>query len=131
MAPSAIDPEPTMSKSAALSSATQLQRFDAKDPATTSALPVEAPNQDGGMIVENLISTELAAQIKGELKPYFDTDRIDKTVFFPETTQRASGLISISGGCVEYLTQPLLIDTVNALLSSTYSFWVGEKARTL
>jgi hypothetical protein len=83
MAPSAIDPEPTMSKSAALSSATQLQRFDAKDPATTSALPVEAPNQDGGMIVENLISTELAAQIKGELKPYFDTDRIDKTVLFP------------------------------------------------
>ena len=120
-----------MSKSATLSSPPQLQRFDAKDPATTSALLVEAVYQDGGVIVENLISTELAAQIRGELKPYFDTDRIDKTGFFPETTQRASGLISISGGCIEYLTQPLLIDTVNALLSSTYSFWVGEKVRTV
>jgi hypothetical protein len=74
---------------------------------------------------------ELAMKIKGELKPYFDTDRIDKTGFFPETTQRASGLISISEGCIDFLITPILIDVVNAVLSSTYGFWVGEKLRTV
>ena len=131
MAPSATHPEPATLKSTQATAPPQLARFDANNPATTSASLVEALNRDGGVIVENLFSLDLAAQIRAELKPYFDTDRVDKSGFFPETTQRASGLISISEGCIDYLTKPLLIETVNAVLSSTYSFWVGEKAKTV
>ncbi|EXJ92602.1 hypothetical protein A1O3_01154 [Capronia epimyces CBS 606.96] len=109
----------------------QLARFDAHDSATTGDALVEVIERDGGVIVENLITPELALQIKQELKPYFDSDRIDPTGFFPETTKRASGLIGISPGCVEYLTTPLLLDVVDKLLSSTYSFWVGKRVRTV
>lgn len=129
MSPSAVDPTPVESKST--TSPPKIARFDAKDPNTTCAQLVEVLHRDGGVIVENLITPELAAQIKTELKPYFDTDRIDKTGFFPETTQRASGLISISPGCIDYLTTPLLIEVANAILTSTYSFWIGEKQRTV
>jgi hypothetical protein len=120
---------PTVSVSTEAPKPPQLARLDAHDPSTTSDVVVEIIRRDGGVIIENLISKELALQIKDELKPYFDSDRIDPTGFFPETTKRASGLIGISPGCVEYLTTPLLIDTINELLSSTYSFWVGKRKR--
>jgi hypothetical protein len=107
----------------------QIARVDAHDPNTTSEVVADIIRRDGGVIIENLISKELALKIKDELKPYFDSDRIDPTGFFPETTKRASGLIGISPGCVDYLTTPLLIDTINELLSSTYTFWVGKKQR--
>lgn len=129
MAPSAIDPLIVEAKSSV--DAPKIARFDAKDPNTTCARLVEVLHRDGGVIVENLITPELAAQIKDELKPHFDTDRIDKTGFFPETTQRASGLIGISPGCIDYLTSPLLIEVADAILTSTYSFWIGEKLRTV
>lgn len=129
MAPSAVDPAPVTEKT--LAAPPKIERFDAKDPKTTCEALVEVLNRDGGVIVENLFTPELAAQIKGELKPYFDTDRIDKSGFFPETTQRASGLIAISPGCIDYLTSPLLLEVSEAILTSTYSFWVGEKLRTV
>jgi hypothetical protein len=119
----------TVSVTTEASKRPQLARVDAHDPSTTSAVVAEIIRRDGGIIIENLISKDLALQMKDELKPYFDSDRIDPTGFFPETTKRASGLIGISSGCVEYLTTPLLIDTINELLSSTYTFWLGKKQR--
>lgn len=115
----------------ATSAKPQLMRLDAHDPSTTSDLVSEVIRRDGGVIIENLITSNLALQMKSELKPYFDTDRIDPTGFFPVTTKRASGLIGISPGCVDYLTTPLLIDVANNLLSSTYTFWLGKKQRTV
>jgi ectoine hydroxylase-related dioxygenase (phytanoyl-CoA dioxygenase family) len=135
MAPSAVETIDTtqikVKTTAEQASAPSLARYDARDAQTTPELLVDILRRDGGVIVENMISKELALQIKRELKPHFDSDRIDPTGFFPETTKRASGLVSISPGCVEYLTTPLLIDVVNLLLSSTYSFWVGKKLRTV
>jgi hypothetical protein len=92
---------------------------------TTCEAIAELLNRDGGVIVENFFSHELATQIKIELKLYFDTDRIDKshkTSFFPEISQRASRVISTSGSCTEFFTTPIVIDVVIAVLKSTYSF---------
>jgi hypothetical protein len=75
------------------SSPPNLTRCDATDPATTTELLISIIERDGGVIVENLISQELATQIKSDLKPYFDTDRVDPSGFFPHTTQRATGLL--------------------------------------
>src|SRR5258708_16599953 len=71
-------------------------RVDGNAPSTTTELLVSIINRDGGVIVENLISTELAAQIKTDLKPYFDIDKVDASGFFPHTTQRATGLLGKS-----------------------------------
>jgi len=135
MAPSAIDVPLVIPKVGTMlqepSSPPKLERLDAANSNTTCQALVDIIHRDGGVIVQNLISYDLAMQIKQELKPYFDTDRIDPTGFFPETTQRASGLIGISPGCVKYLTTPLLTEVANALLSSTYTFWLGEKQRTV
>ncbi|KAJ5398052.1 hypothetical protein N7509_006165 [Penicillium cosmopolitanum] len=76
-------------------------RLDAAKVSTTPAQVIEVLEREGGVIIENLISQELAQQIKTDLKPHFDGDTPDKYGFFPETTQRASGLLGISDACVE------------------------------
>ncbi len=101
----------TSNGSAAAPGKPTIARYDARDPATTTELLVSVLERDGGVIVENIISQELATRIKAELKPYFDTDRVDPSGFFPHTTQRATGLLGRSDGCVELATNP------------TYSGW--------
>ena len=109
----------------------QLARCDANDPATTTDLLIEIIERDGGVIVENIISQELAGRIKTELKPYFDTDKVDASGFFPHTTQRATGLLGRSDGCVELAMNPTFINVANRLISSTYTYWTGQTQETV
>lgn len=109
----------------------QLARHDANDTATTTELLVEIIERDGGVIVENLISSELAAQVKTDLKPYFDKDKKDPSGFFPATTQRATGLLGISDSCVELACNKTYIDVANAMLTSTYTYWMGQQQVTV
>lgn len=109
----------------------QLQRMSAKDSATTCQALVSIIERDGGVIVEDLIPPSLVEQIKSDLKPHFDTDKIDKSGFFPSTTQRATGLLAISDACVELAMNPLYIEVANAMISSTYTYWVGQEQETV
>jgi len=108
-----------------------LARCDANDPATTTELLVEIIERDGGVIVENIITKELASRIKAELKPYFDTDKVDPSGFFPHTTQRATGLLARSDGCVELAMNPTYINVANKMISSTYTYWTGQEQETV
>jgi len=136
MAPIAIEAEsglPSASKgvNGSKPSPPTIARYDANDPATTTDLLVSIIERDGGVIVENLISQDLAMQIKSELKPYFDTDKVDPSGFFPHTTQRASGLLARSEGCVELAMNPTYINVANAMISSTYTYWSGQRQETV
>ena len=106
-------------------------RLDSNDPSTTPELLVSIIQRDGGVVVENLISTELASQIKTDLKPYFDTDKVDTSGFFPHTTQRATGLLGKSDACVELALNPVYINVANAMISSTYTYWQGQQPETV
>ena len=106
-------------------------RVDGNDPATTTERLVSIIERDGGVIVENLIPAQLASRIKTDLKPYFDTDKVDKSGFFPHTTQRATGLLAKSDACVELALNPIYIKIANAMLSSTYTFWSAQKQLTV
>ncbi|KAK5056219.1 hypothetical protein LTR84_012772 [Exophiala bonariae] len=108
-----------------------IARYDANDPATTTELLVSIIERDGGVIVENIISKELAGRIRTELKPYFDTDKVDPSGFFPHTTQRATGLFARSDACVELAMNKTYIDVANAMLSSTYTYWNGQVQETV
>jgi hypothetical protein len=108
-----------------------IARFDANDPATTTDLLVSVIERDGGVIVENIISKELAGQIKTELRPFFDTDRVDPSGFFPHTTQRATGLLGRSDACVELAMNKTYIDVANKMLSSTFTYWDGQEQSTV
>ncbi|GKT61918.1 phytanoyl-CoA dioxygenase family protein [Colletotrichum tofieldiae] len=108
-----------------------IARFRATDPATTPQKLVDIINRDGGVIVEKLIDCQLAEEIKRDLKPYFDEDIPDKYGFFPATTQRASGLLGISDGCVELACNPLYTAVANALVSSSYTFWRGDQKKAV
>lgn len=108
-----------------------LARYDATDPSTTPEKLVEILNRDGGVIVEKLITRDLAEAIKKDLKPHFDKDIPDKSGFFPLTTQRASGLLAISDNCVELACNRLYTDVANILVSSTYTFWRGDHQKTV
>ena len=106
-------------------------RLDATNFSTTPARAIEILGREGGVIIENLVSKELAQQIKTDLKPHFDGDTPDKYGFFPETTQRASGLLGISDACVELACNPLYISVANAMVSSSYTFWRGDHQETV
>jgi len=108
-----------------------LTRLDANDPATTTDLLVSVIERDGGVVVQNIISQELAAQIKSDLKPHFETDKIDRSGFFPSTTKRATGLLAISDACVELACNPTYISVANRMLSSTYTYWTGQTQETV
>ena len=106
-------------------------RVDGNAPSTTTELLISIIHRDGGVIVENLISTELAAQIKIDLKPYFDIDKVDASGFFPHTTQRATGLLGKSDACVELALNPTYINVANVMISSTYTYWSGQEQETV
>lgn len=109
----------------------RIARYDARDPTTTTKLLVSIIERDGGVIVENLITSKLASQIKSDLAPYFDTDKIDPSGFFPTTTQRATGLLAKSDACVELACNKTYIDVANAMISSTYTYWSGKTQETV
>lgn len=125
MAPSALFPEPASSKP----QTAKIERVNAKT--TTVDAICDIINRDGGVIVEDFIAKEHAQRIKDELKPHFDADVGDKSGFFPNTTQRATGLVAKSAACVDLMTNPLLIDVANALLSDTYTHWLGQNRVTV
>jgi ectoine hydroxylase-related dioxygenase (phytanoyl-CoA dioxygenase family) len=108
-----------------------IARYDAKDPSTTTDLLVSIIERDGGVIVENLITPELTAQIKTDLAPHFDTDKVDPSGFFPSTTQRATGLLAISDACADLACNSTYINIANKMISSTYTYWTGQKQETV
>lgn len=109
----------------------KLERRDATDRSTTTEVLVSIIERDGGVVVKKLISQELAIQIKSDLKPYFDTDRVDPSGFFPHTTQRANGLLAKSDACVELACNLTFINVANAMVSSTYTYWNGQEQESV
>ncbi|KAG4437909.1 hypothetical protein IFR05_006628 [Cadophora sp. M221] len=105
--------------------------MSANDPATTCEALVAIIERDGGVIVDDLVSPSLVAQIKSDLAPHFDTDKVDKSGFFPSTTQRATGLLAISDACVELALNPLYNAIANKMISSTYTYWSGQSQETV
>lgn len=91
---------------------------------------VEILMRDGGVIVENFISKEAAAQLRDDLKPAFAADSGDSTGFFPSTTRRATGLLGISDGFIDLATHPLYNDVASRILTSEYTYWLGQERHT-
>lgn len=106
-------------------------RLNTHEASTTPEKAISCIECDGGVIIEDLISQELAEQIKKDLKPHFDQDIPDKYGFFPATTQRATGLLGISDSCVELACNPFYIGVANALVSSTFTFWRDDRQVTV
>ena len=105
--------------------------LSAIDPSTTTKKLIATINRDGGLIIVNIISQDLAEQIKQDLSPYFDNDIPDKSGFFPSTTQRATGLMGISDACVELACNTNHISVANALVSSSHTIWRGDHKETM
>ena len=108
-----LSPKPTVARVSAAS-------------ATAEAELLEHIERDGVVIVTGMFPRELIEQVKQDLAPHFDKDLVDKSGFFPSTTQRATGLFGISKACVELAMHPLYLAVANRLLTSTYTFYRGE-----
>ncbi|OCT52227.1 phytanoyl-CoA dioxygenase family protein [Cladophialophora carrionii] len=103
-------------------------RINARDADIDDILKVL--DRDGGIIIENFIDPSAAAQIRADLKPYFESDTGDVSGFFPKTTRRAIGLLGISDACVDLALNPILTEVASRLLTSTYEYWVGQERHT-
>jgi len=73
----------------------------------------------------------LCEQIHQDLEPYFNADKVDASGFFPTTTKRATGLFATSDACVELALNPLFQAVANRVLSSKYTYWEGQKQKTV
>lgn len=102
-------------------------RVDARDSNTTAAYLQEILERDGAVIVTNLISREMAEQIRHDLKPHFDADGGDQSGFFPNTTRRAIGLLGISPSCVDLALNPLFNEVASNMLTSKFTYWLGQE----
>ncbi|KAL4962475.1 phytanoyl-CoA dioxygenase family protein [Aspergillus stella-maris] len=90
----------------------------------------EIISRDGGVIIENLISSDLASRIRSDLKPHFEADQGDASGFFPTTTRRATALLGISDACVELALNPLYSAVAEKFLTSEHTYWLGQEQRT-
>ncbi|KAH6714158.1 hypothetical protein BKA61DRAFT_735681 [Leptodontidium sp. MPI-SDFR-AT-0119] len=110
---------------------TEITRLSALDPKTTPELIESLLSRDGAVVIKSLASPSLCAQIRTDLKPHFEADRVDKSGFFPSTTQRATGLFAHSDSCVELALTPLFQTVAEKVLNSTYTYWEGQKTKTV
>lgn len=108
-----------------------ITRLSALDPKTTPELIETLLSRDGAVAIESLASPSLCAQVRADLKPHFDSDKVDARGFFPTTTQRATGLFAHSDACVELALNPLFQAVAERLLNSTYIYWEGQKTKTV
>ncbi|CAF1150849.1 unnamed protein product [Rotaria sp. Silwood1] len=92
---------------------------------------LECLRRDGVVIVTGMYSTSHVEQVQKDLAPHFESDVVDKSGFFPSTTQRATGFFAISRACVDLAMHPLLLAVANRLLTSTYSFYLGTQKKTV
>ncbi|WP_193044682.1 phytanoyl-CoA dioxygenase family protein [Mycolicibacterium baixiangningiae] len=89
-------------------------------PATATAADIaEATNRDGGVIVKNVLSEELLAQINSEVDPYLAAENPSKGYgddpeFYGRRTKRLEGLVQKSDAVVE------------AVLDERLQLWVHE-----
>ncbi|KAK4947359.1 hypothetical protein LTR10_013727 [Elasticomyces elasticus] len=107
-----------------------LVRLNAQDPSTTPEKLQSILERDGAVIVTKLMPRETAAQIHSDLAPTFAADSGDKSGFFPSTTRRALGLLGISQGCVDLALNPLFNEVAALLLTSKFTYWVGQERHT-
>ncbi|CAF0770345.1 unnamed protein product [Didymodactylos carnosus] len=91
---------------------------------------VEHLERDGVVIVTGMFSRDHIEQVKQDLVPHFDSDVVDQSGFFPSTTQRATGLFSISRACVDLAMHPLYLTVANRMLTSIYTFYRGSEKHT-
>ncbi|CAF1218936.1 unnamed protein product [Rotaria sordida] len=92
---------------------------------------LECLRRDGVAIVTGMYAMSHIEQVQNDLAPHFESDVVDKSGFFPSTTQRATGLFAISRACVDLAMHPLLLAVANRLLTSTYSFCQGTQKKTV
>lgn len=76
MAPIAVS-DISSSPTGSSTSKASIARYDANDARTTTDLLVSVLERDGGVIVENIISKDLAMQIQSELQPFFDKEYVN------------------------------------------------------
>lgn len=103
----------------------------ADDPATNTTLLHSLLERDGAVIVKNLFSKSLCAQIKEDLKPIFDADKPDPAGFFPSTTKRAHGILAQSPSSAKLVVNPLFQSVAEAMLTSRYTYWEGQKQKSV
>ncbi|CAF2043546.1 unnamed protein product [Rotaria magnacalcarata] len=92
---------------------------------------LECLRRDGVAVVTGMYTRSHVEQVKQDLAPHFDCDKIDQSGFFPSTTQRAMGFFAISRACIDMAMNPLLLAVANRLLTSTYTFYVGSEKKTV
>lgn len=107
-----------------------LARVSAVDPTTTAEKVISILNDDGAVIIRHLIPEAAARQIHVDLKPHFTSDAGDQSGFFPSTTRRATGLLSISPGCVDLALHPLFNAVADHFLTDTFTYFLGQTKHT-
>jgi ectoine hydroxylase-related dioxygenase (phytanoyl-CoA dioxygenase family) len=92
-------------------------------PASISGEEVAAIlEEDGVVVVDNLVTTEYLDDIAAELKPWIDATRPGPDDFAGRRTRRTGGLIARSPKCREIVMHPLVLAACDKFLGHATSF---------
>jgi ectoine hydroxylase-related dioxygenase (phytanoyl-CoA dioxygenase family) len=100
-----------------------------------------ALNDDGCVVVDNVVAPELFDQVAAELRPFTDATPFGADDFSGRRTRRTGGLVARSPKCRELVMNPIVLGAVGKLLGHATSFQLhltqiisigpGEPAQTI
>jgi ectoine hydroxylase-related dioxygenase (phytanoyl-CoA dioxygenase family) len=91
----------------------------------------EVIQRDGGVIVEDMLSSDLLDKFMADIQPYLDRTPYGADGFTGNRTRRTSALMAKSLHSAELLTQRHLLGAAQKLLPVPYNFMLGEEVEVL
>jgi len=87
--------------------------------------------RDGGVIIENFLTSETLAGLRGDLLPKLERQSVGRDGFSGFKTRRLSALFAHTRHCVEIATHPLYFTPAEHFLCTPREVWVGDDKLTL
>jgi ectoine hydroxylase-related dioxygenase (phytanoyl-CoA dioxygenase family) len=87
----------------------------------------EVMARDGGVIVEDMLSTDLVDRVRGELSPYLDRTPWGDGDFVGFQTRRTSSLLAKSPSSLDLMMQPLFLGASEQWLRDEFEIMLGSE----
>jgi ectoine hydroxylase-related dioxygenase (phytanoyl-CoA dioxygenase family) len=104
-------------------------RLSGRNAAVTDV--IAALEADGGVIVEDFLSTETLAGLRADLLPLIERQPVGRDSFSGERTRRLSRLFGRTRHCAEIATHPLYLPTAEHFICRPREVWVGDQRYAL
>lgn len=87
--------------------------------------------KDGGVIIENFLSTATLETLRRDLLPRLEQQSVGRDGFSGDRTRRMGALFAHTRACADIVTNPLYLEAARHFLTRSHEVWIGEHRRAL